>query len=139
MLEHETNKKVLGFLLRTIIIFSASFALSGIKLNGQNLSFRHYGVHNETFTATLKEEVHNASLPPLPLKYWFITPITQPAENKLAQKLVSRTDPAYSFRHLGAICKWEYRVEQSVQFPVKFRLGEYHHVQKLEGKSLHNE
>jgi|AntRauTorckE5430_2_1112549.scaffolds.fasta_scaffold05719_4 hypothetical protein len=139
MLGHEINKRASGFLLRTIIIFSASFALSGIKLNGQNLSFRHYDVHSETFTAALKEEVSKASLPPLPLKYWFITPITRTAENRLAQKLVSTTDPAYSFRHLGAICKWEYRVEQSVQFPVKFRLGEYHYVQKLEGKSLHNE
>lgn len=73
-----------------------------------------------------------------PLRYWFITPISLPATKELSQQSVIRTNPAHAFQELGVICKWEYRLEQAVQFPVKFRLGEYHYVQMLEGKSLHN-
>jgi hypothetical protein len=76
----------------------------------------------------------------LPLSYWLATPLSLPTKKKLPyQQSIIRTDPAHAYKHLGVICKWEYRLEQVVQFPVKFRLGEYHYVQKLEGKSLHND
>lgn len=41
---------------------------------------------------------------------------------------------AYSYRELGAFCKWEAQLEKAARMPVKFRLGEVQYVERLEGK-----
>lgn len=41
---------------------------------------------------------------------------------------------AYSYEDLAIFCKLEVKMEKASGFPVKFRLGEVHYVEQLEGK-----
>ncbi|MEQ8703904.1 MAG: hypothetical protein RIC19_08280 [Phaeodactylibacter sp.] len=123
------------FFVKISLIFITFTVLYSNTIAGQALSIEKYSVHSELLSSTNNKEVSPGLFP---LRYWFIMPVSLPAENERFQQSIIKTDPAHAFKHLGIICKWEYRIEQSVQFPVKFRLGEYHYVQKLEGKSLHN-
>ena len=120
-------------ILKLFIIFIA--IIMGVSPTfSQSLSIKEY----IGYTELQSSRVNSGESTLLPLRYWFITPISLPAKKKLSQQSIIRTNPAHAFQQLGVVCKWEYRLEQAVQFPVKFRLGEYHYVQMLEGKSLHN-
>jgi hypothetical protein len=41
---------------------------------------------------------------------------------------------AYSYNDLAIFCKLEVQLEQRTKIPIKFRLGEFNHIEKLEGK-----
>ena len=125
--------------VKTFLIF-IMFGLFGANVvHGQNL------IANEAYgfkPVSKPEKTHKTELSipvKLPLSYWFVDPVSMPADiAQPQQSIIKKTDPAHAYKNLGVICQWEYRLEQSLKFPVKFRLGEYHYVQKLEGKSLHN-
>ena len=127
----------MGEILKLFIIFIA--IIMGVSPTfSQNLRIKEYIGYPELQSPRVSWRVNSGESTLLPLRYWFITPISLPAKKKLSQQSIIRTNPAHAFQQLGVVCKWEYRLEQAVQFPVKFRLGEYHYVQMLEGKSLHN-
>lgn len=139
MLAHGSRKTACLFLWKRLLSAIICLNLYVCNLEGQSPNIEGMQDNPETQTATesLKDQYAEPVAPPL--HYWFLEPVSLSAQDKLLQKSIIRTDPAHSFKHLGVICKWEYRLEKTVQFPVKFRLGEYHYVQKLEGKSVHND
>jgi hypothetical protein len=59
-------------------------------------------------------------------------PGTQPLlENK---KSLAFTSPYNHRDQLGFVCKWELKMDVKTKNPVRFRLGSYDYVNKLEGK-----
>ena len=41
---------------------------------------------------------------------------------------------AYNYDHLAIFCKLEVQIEKATNIPIKFRLGEFNQIEKLEGK-----
>ncbi|WP_282780581.1 hypothetical protein [Phaeodactylibacter xiamenensis] len=137
---HEIRRKQVGIIWKFCSIFTLSVALSTCPATAQNLSLKAQSSPMGLQLTAEEGDIIAFGYAILPLSYWLATPLSLPTKKKLPyQQSIIRTDPAHAYKHLGVICKWEYRLEQVVQFPVKFRLGEYHYVQKLEGKSLHND
>lgn len=126
------SNRYTGFILKLLLSLVFYLTLSGGGLQAQSV----ISLVNERFNTTVERSYQTETLPSL--RYWFIEPVSLPGKAKIGHQSILSMDPAYSYRHLGVVCKWEYRLEQTVNFPVKFRLGEYHYVQKLEGKPLHN-
>lgn len=52
----------------------------------------------------------------------------------LFQQDIKSIPRAYNFHDLGFFCKVEVQVEQKTKIPIKFRLGEYNQIERLEGK-----
>jgi hypothetical protein len=137
---HEKESSLIGLIWNFCFIFILSVALNTYSATAQNLSVKATSSPPGLHLATEEGKILTFGRAIFPLNYWLNMPSPLPAKKKLPyQQSVIKTDPAHAYKHLGVICKWEYRLEQAVQFPVKFRLGEYHYVQKLEGKSLHND
>jgi len=137
---HENKGIYVGLVWEFYFIFMLTVVLNTYSATAQNLSLKAQSSPPGLQLTVEKEEILAFGHAIFPISYWLATPISLPAIKKLPyQQSIIKTDPAHAYKHLGVICKWEYRLEQAVQFPVKFRLGEYHYVQKLEGKSLHND
>jgi hypothetical protein len=137
---HENKSSRVGFVWRFCFIFILSVAMSTYSATAQNPSLKAQSSPPGLQLTAEKGDIFAFGHAIFPLRYWSATSISLPAKKKLPyQQSIIKTDPAHAYKHLGVICKWEYRLEQAVRFPVKFRLGEYHYVQKLEGKSLHND
>lgn len=140
MRAHENNSRWVGFVWNFCFIFILLVTLTTYSATAQNLSVKATSSPPGLHLATEEGKILTFGRAIFPLNYWLNMPSPLPAKKKLPyQQSIIKTDPAHAYKHLGVICKWEYRLEQAVQFPVKFRLGEYHYVQKLEGKSLHND
>ena len=45
---------------------------------------------------------------------------------------------AYNYEELAIFCKLEVQLEKAVQIPIKFRLGEFNQIEKMEGKPYTN-
>lgn len=60
-------------------------------------------------------------------------PITK-EKNTLLFTQISDIPNAYNYNDLAIFCKLEVQLEQKTQIPIKFRLGEFNHIEKLEGK-----
>lgn len=41
---------------------------------------------------------------------------------------------AYNYEHLAFFCKLEVKIESVTKLPIKFRLGDFQYIEKLEGK-----
>jgi hypothetical protein len=140
MRAHENNSHWVGLVWNFCFIFILLAVLTTYSLTAQSLNIKAQSGHSELYLVAEEGSILTFGRVIFPLNYRFAMPLPLPAKNKLPyQQSIIRTDPAHAYKHLGVICKWEYRLERAVQFPVKFRLGEYHYVQKLEGKSLHND
>ncbi len=42
--------------------------------------------------------------------------------------------PGFAYEELGVFCKLEYNMGKGARLPVRFRLGEFHYTEGLEGK-----
>ncbi|MGB0862068.1 MAG: hypothetical protein ACPG19_09310 [Saprospiraceae bacterium] len=59
---------------------------------------------------------------------------TSVKENTSLFSHTSTIPSAYSYNDLAIFCKLEVQLEQKTKIPIKFRLGEFNHIEKLEGK-----
>ena len=59
---------------------------------------------------------------------------TTTKENTSLFSYTSTIPSAYSYNDLAIFCKLEIQLEQKTKIPIKFRLGEFNHIEKLEGK-----
>lgn len=57
-----------------------------------------------------------------------------PFRDLQAMMLQPEVPKAYSYEELAIFCKLEVQLENAVNVPIKFRLGEYNQVERMEGK-----
>lgn len=124
-------------IIKIIFILGLLTLLVPSSLLGQTTKVLQDG---EVTTTQYHEVVSPLKAKYLPLRHALgLHPLLeQPEDLKLIQKPFS-WNPTEAYCELGLFCKWEIEIEKTVAFPVKFRLGEVHYVDRLEGKERHTD
>lgn len=115
---------------KTIVLFFMLSLLSG-QLTGQTST----NIVGQSMAGLQKLLHSELVLPPLLDKMPLLIRPSTLEEKLIAQKSNPQQIPlVYAYKHLALFCKLEVKLEQTVQLPVKVRLGSVDYVDWLEGK-----
>ena len=92
----------------------------------------HVPLCGQSFGVRLKES--SFQLKSLP-KYYFLNYNSVRVISSAGYSKSSAFVSPYKYKNqLGFVCKWELKMDEKTKNPVRFRLGSYDYVNKLEGK-----
>jgi len=122
-LQKKSVKKIILFLFINSIVLWNLTGQESIVVTGQSMAGLQKILHTVVVVPPLLNKT-TLSIRPATLKEKLISEKNNPQQIPLV----------YAYKHLALFCKLEVKLEQTVQMPIKVRLGSVDYVDWLEGK-----